>query len=221
METKAAEKRRQDFFASKSFGKQMPVPNKKKENKDAFGQNSEAALIEWEKNQIKPLYREYDKDKKGITRDQLKTIMSRLQKDEAIIGKVPFVAENNYETCFEGWPEKTTWEHFRNNCNSWQWRQVPLEELNEIINEFFAKAYKFKMQGKDAEYKDQTTKALRLQGSITKTKPIEPEVKKESSLPSRTDTFQRTVLRREGFVQPDLVDLDSVAVLDKTAKFKF
>jgi len=69
METKAAEKRRQDFFASKSFGKQMPVPNKKKENKDAFGQNSEAALIEWEKNQIKPLYREYDKDKKGITRD--------------------------------------------------------------------------------------------------------------------------------------------------------
>ena len=147
--------------------------------------------------------------------------MSRLQKDEAIIGKVPFVAENNYDTCFEGWPEKTTWEHFRNNCNSWQWRQVPLEELNEIINEFFAKAYKFKMQGKDAEYKDQTTKALRLQGSITKTKPIEPEVKKESSLPSRTDTFQRTVLRREGFVQPDLVDLDSVPILDKTAKFKF
>jgi hypothetical protein len=45
--------------------------------------------------------------------------MGRLQKDEAIIGKVPFVAENNYETCFEGWPEKVTWEHFRNNCNTW------------------------------------------------------------------------------------------------------
>ena len=69
METKAEEKRRQEFFASKSFGKQMPVPNKKQENKEAFGKNSEAALIEWEKNQIKPLYREYDKDKKGITRD--------------------------------------------------------------------------------------------------------------------------------------------------------
>ena len=77
------------------------------------------------------------------------------------------------------------------------------------------------MQGKDVEYKDQTTKALRLQGSITKTKPIEPEPIKESLLPSRTDTFQRTVFRREGFVQPDLVDLDSVPVLDKTAKFKF
>jgi hypothetical protein len=29
METKAAEKRSLDFFASKSYGKQMPVPNKK------------------------------------------------------------------------------------------------------------------------------------------------------------------------------------------------
>jgi hypothetical protein len=98
---------------------------------------------------------------------------------------------------------------------------VPIDELNEIINEFFAKAYKFKMQGKDVEYKDQTTKALRLQGSITKTKPIEPEPKKVSLLPPRTDTFQRTVLRREGYEYPDLVDLDNVPVLDKTAKFKF
>lgn len=56
----------------------MPVPKKKKENKEAFGKNSEAALIEWEKNQIKPLYREYDKDKKGINKEQLKSIMGRL-----------------------------------------------------------------------------------------------------------------------------------------------
>ena len=199
----------------------MPVPNKKQENKESFGKNSEATLIEWEKNQIKPIYREYDKDKKGIAKDQLVTIMGRLQKDEAIIGKVPFITDNNYESCFENWPEKVTWEHFRNNCNSWQWRQVPLEELNEIIDEFFAKAYKFKMQGKDVEYKNEMTKALRLQGSLTKTKPIEPEPKKESPLPPRTDTFQRTVLRREGFVTPDLVDLDSVPILDKTAKYKF
>jgi len=50
METRAAEKRSLDFFASKSYGKQMPVPNKKQENKEVFGKNSEAALIEWEKN---------------------------------------------------------------------------------------------------------------------------------------------------------------------------
>jgi len=28
----------------------MPVPSKKEENKQAFGYNSEIALVEWEKN---------------------------------------------------------------------------------------------------------------------------------------------------------------------------
>jgi hypothetical protein len=55
---------------------------------------------------------------------------------------------------------------------------VPFEQLNEVVNQFFAKAYKFKMQGKDNESKDMTTKALRLQGSLTKTKPIQPVPKK-------------------------------------------
>lgn len=63
-----------------------------------------------------------------------------------------------------------------------------------------------------------TTKALRLQGSLTKTKPIQPEPKKLSDLPPRTDTFQRTVLRREGNVAPD-VDPDNTKTVDKTAKY--
>jgi hypothetical protein len=53
----------------------MPVPTKKAENKQAFGQNSEMALIEWEKNQIKPLFKEFDKDKKGAAKENLVTIM--------------------------------------------------------------------------------------------------------------------------------------------------
>jgi hypothetical protein len=95
---------------------------------------------------------------------------------------------------------------------------VPFEKLNEVVNQFFAKAYKFKMQGKDTESKDMTTKALRLQGSLTKTKPIQPVPKKQSELPPRTDTFQRVVLRREGNVGPD-VDPDNTKTLDKTAKY--
>lgn len=77
------------------------------------------------------------------------------------------------------------------------------EYLNDMVNDFFARAYKFKMQGKDAEYKDMTTKALRLQGSLTKTKPIQPQPKKTNELPSRDDTFARTLLRREGHVHLD------------------
>jgi hypothetical protein len=56
----------------------MPVPSKKAENKAKFGENSEIALVEWEKNQIKPLFKEYDKDKKGVDHDTLVKIMGRL-----------------------------------------------------------------------------------------------------------------------------------------------
>jgi len=53
------------FFAKREYARAMPVPSMKRENKEAFGKNSEIALIEWEKNQIKLLFKEFDKDKKG------------------------------------------------------------------------------------------------------------------------------------------------------------
>jgi hypothetical protein len=37
-----------------------------------------------------------------------------------------------------------------------------LDQLEQTIDEFFQKAYKFKMQGRDAESQEMTTKALRL-----------------------------------------------------------
>jgi hypothetical protein len=206
------------FFAKKSYGRQMPVPSKKAENKDKFGNNSEIALIEWEKNQIKPLFRSFDKEKKGIEKADLIKIMSSLADDECIIGKIPYVSESEFEGLFTEWPEKTTWEHFRENCNQWEWRMVPYERLSEVVNEYFTKAYKYKMQGKDNESRDMTTKALRLQGSLTKTKPIQPEPKKVSELPPRNDTFKKTILRREGNVGPD-EDPENTRTIDKTAYF--
>ena len=53
----------------------MPTPTKKLENKQKFGQNTEVALVEWEKNQIKPLFLEYDTEKKGIEKDKFKELM--------------------------------------------------------------------------------------------------------------------------------------------------
>lgn len=85
------------------------------------------ALIEWEKNQIKPLFKEFDKEKKGIEKAQLVKIVERLKEDECIIGKIPYVAEENVEALFEEWPERTSWEHFRNYCNQWEWRMVPYD----------------------------------------------------------------------------------------------
>ena len=56
-----------------------------------FGQNTEVALVEWEKNQIKPLFREFDDTKKGIDKDKFAQVMERLGTDECIIGKIPHV----------------------------------------------------------------------------------------------------------------------------------
>ena len=111
----------------------MPVPTKKEENRNKFGQNTEIALVEWEKNQIKPLFKEFDTDKKGIDKDKFAQIMERLSTDECIIGKVPHVEPEECESIFENWDTNTdgvlTWEEFREGANKWEWRQVELEKL--------------------------------------------------------------------------------------------
>ena len=66
---------------------------------------------------MKTLFKEFDKDKKGITRDSIILILSRLNNDECVIGKVPCLQESEYEGVLSFWPEKVTWEYFRNNCN--------------------------------------------------------------------------------------------------------
>ena len=38
---------------------------------------------------MKKLFREYEKDKQGVTKDDLKNVLRRLREDECIIGKIP------------------------------------------------------------------------------------------------------------------------------------
>jgi len=101
----------------------LPVPTKKEENRNKFGQNTEIALVEWEKNQIKPLFKEFDTDKKGIDKDKFAQIMERLSSDECIIGKVPRVEPEECDSIFEKWDTNTdgvlTWEEFREGANKW------------------------------------------------------------------------------------------------------
>lgn len=112
------------YFQKKSYDSQpLPVPSKKLENKLKFGQNTEIALVEWEKNQIKPLFKEFDTDKKGIGKDAFASLMERLNTDECIIGKVPLVEPEETVEIFESWDTNTdgvlTWEEFREGANKW------------------------------------------------------------------------------------------------------
>lgn len=54
-----------EFYKSKEY-KGIPVPTKKKENREKLGQNTEDKLVEWEKNQVKELWNQFDKEKKGL-----------------------------------------------------------------------------------------------------------------------------------------------------------
>ena len=82
----------------------MPVPHKKAENRARLGMYPQAALTEWEKNLIRPIFREFLEPKtKGIKKEHLVTIMQRLENDECTIGKVPDVKPDQYESLFTDW----------------------------------------------------------------------------------------------------------------------
>ena len=56
-----------------------------------------------------------------------------------------------------------------------------------MVDDFFALSLKYKMQGKKDESNAMATKALRLEGSLTKCKPIDIAIKKDDGLPKRGD----------------------------------
>lgn len=108
--------------------------------------------------------------------------MARLATDECIIGKIPDVAEAEYEGLFAEWQtsddDLVSWHYFAEGCNQWAWRFVDAATLNATIEEFFAKSHKLKMQGKETESREMASRALRLQGSLSRAKPIEMEAPK-------------------------------------------
>jgi hypothetical protein len=69
------------------------MPTKKFDNKEKFGNITEELLDDWEKNMVKKLFKEVDKDKNGMTKQELSTLLKRLANDDAIIGKVPNLNE--------------------------------------------------------------------------------------------------------------------------------
>lgn len=150
--------------------------------------------------------------------------MHRLAVDECTIGKIPAVTEAEYEGLFAAWntneDEVVSWHEFCEGANQWQWRFEDSETLQRKIDEFFAMAHKLKMQGKEAESREMASKALRLQGSLTRAKPIENKTPNTQPKNKRGDVFFRKVLRREGNVALDDA-LDNTKTLDKTVNHKF
>lgn len=217
-----AQERTRKFFETKSY-QGIPVPSKKQENKDKFGQNTEDKLVEWEKNQIKDLWFSIDKEKKGLRKEDLVKIMGALMKDQCIIGKVPNLLESEIEGLFDAWPisdEKLCqYTFFREGLNTWVWKMQDRETLQQMVDEFFALSLKFKMQGKEDKSKEMATKALRLEGSLTKCKPIEIMAKADKGLPKRGDFLIIKQHRRVAQDPEALLPNDNFDDFTKTHKF--
>ena len=150
----------------------IPVPRKKAENRARLGNYSEPVLSEWEKNKLRPIFREYiGRPKQGISKDNLVLMLGRLATDECIIGKVPNVHQNQYKELFKDWNTNEdgliSWHMFAEGCNQWQWRKLDQADLEARINNFFVQAQKLKMQGQAALSHEMASKALRLEGAIS------------------------------------------------------
>lgn len=76
------------------------------------------------------------------------------------------------------------------------------------------------MQGKEAASREMASKALRLQGSLTRAKPIEIQQANTQPPNKRGDVFFRKVYRRDGNVAMDDA-LDDTKLNDKTVTHKF
>ena len=149
--------------------------------------------------------------------------MSKLMEDECIIGKVPALEQDEIQVVFEPWnitdENLCTWIQFREGCNTWLWRMQDREVLQKMVDDFFALSLKYKMQGKDEKSKEMATKALRLEGSLTKCKPIDIAQKPEPGLPKRGDWLTVKVHRRVDQDPNALLPNDNYNNLTKTHKF--
>lgn len=226
------EQERLNFYKQRTYVG-IPVPTKKAENKDKFGVgNREDRLDEWEKNQVKRLFRaEFDKDKAGIaSREEIRRLLTKLANDECVIGKVPNASEEDLNRLAEGWElskdtGKVSWFEFRDQLNSkLLWRLQDRDRLEETVEGFFKQAYKYRMQGNEKDSKEYAARALRLQGALTKTKPIEIVVKKEDPVPKRGDYFQLKIFRRaaDDILDPSKTTMSKYKepMFDKSASFK-
>jgi hypothetical protein len=109
--------------------------------------------------------------------------------------------ESDFDALFANFDKnadgKVSWPEFRDKLNNWEWRMTERSALEEKVESIYKQAYKLRMQGNDKESKDLLTKALRLQGSLTKTEPIEPPPPIPDTMPHRGDFFHLKVLRKD------------------------
>ena len=115
------------------------------------------------------MFKTYDVDKSGyLSIDELKNLMRDLVNDKGIMGKIPKLTDEQIETIFDDWDKnedgKISWQEFRDNVNSWEWRLMDKDQMQGRIDEYFEEANRKKVQGDLKGALEISYKALALQG---------------------------------------------------------
>ena len=182
-------------FAWEKYREQAaPLASKVKANNSNFGLCPENRVSEWEKNEIKKLFWNYDKDKSGyLDFDEMSQVLRDIKENKAGIGKIPVDEIPSIIEVMRTWDRnndsKIQWREFRDGMNTFKWKLCDEDYLKQEIKNLYAKAKKEEMNGRAESAKQLAIMAMRLEGLDTRTKPLlkEPEAKQKAKF--RTDTF--------------------------------
>jgi Ca2+-binding EF-hand superfamily protein len=190
----------QDKLATTTFAweryKEQPAPlaSKVKTNSQNFGLCPENRVSEWEKNEIKKLFWNYDKDKSGyLDFDEMSQVLRDIKENKAGIGKVPVDDVPSIIEVMRAWDRnndaKIQWREFRDGMNTFRWKLCDEDFLKQEIKNLYAKAKKEEMNGRNDSAKQLAMMAMRLEGLDTRTKPLIKESEPLELVKFRTDTF--------------------------------
>jgi hypothetical protein len=129
-------------------------------------------ITEWEKNYLMPLFKNYDKEKKGILKfADAKTFYDDLIDDRGCIGLAPNSTFEEFCIALKINSDKDntiTWNDFRIRINDLRWTKADLKKTQERIDGYYKEANKLIFMGKGTQAPDLLHKATRLENALSK-----------------------------------------------------
>lgn len=129
-------------------------------------------ITEWEKNYLMPLFKVYDKEKKGkVSLTDSESLYKDLVDDKGCIGMVPQVSYQEFCNALKIGEDKennVTWNDFRQRINDLTWSKADEKKTKERIDAYYKEANKLIFQGKNTQAPDLLHKANRLENAMAK-----------------------------------------------------
>jgi hypothetical protein len=129
-------------------------------------------ITEWEKNYLLPLFKVYDKEKKGNLKfSDSENLYKDLVDDKGCIGMVPDVTYQEFCDALKLNGEKENlvhWNDFRQRINDLIWSKADPKKTKERIDAYYKEANKLIYQGKNGQAPDLLHKANRLENAMSK-----------------------------------------------------